>query len=293
MSRYLALWSLLVVLSFAASPVAAEQAAPTASQLSTLFKVDDNDPEAHVPTAQQRTGNPLEFGYFLQDLLTKAEIALKRDDHAGAIKYYRGLAAAIPEEAQGWSKLCEQYEATHDPERAIRACRYAIDRTGVELKDYQRYVSLLVTRPADLNAEEQGDLKKVLQHLETQPGMAIPAAHLGCQAAVRTKDKAALQACTGVLAKAAPDDPKTIVFQWTLAVMNGDRDAAARLVDRAKTAGVAGESIQRMSSVAGMHWWTSPSPRLVVLAGGAVLLALLFLAFHRRRLAASTRRLAP
>src|SRR5512142_3360871 len=41
-------------------------------QLSTLFEIDDDNPEAHVPAAKDRIGNPLEFGYYLQDLLTRA-----------------------------------------------------------------------------------------------------------------------------------------------------------------------------------------------------------------------------
>src|SRR5262245_2247058 len=35
-------------------------------QLSAQFKIYDDDPEASVPTPQQRIGNPLEFGYYLQ-----------------------------------------------------------------------------------------------------------------------------------------------------------------------------------------------------------------------------------
>ena len=46
---------------------------------------------------KQRDGNPLEFGYFVQDLLAKAEIATKKQDHQAAIRYYRALAIGVPD----------------------------------------------------------------------------------------------------------------------------------------------------------------------------------------------------
>src|SRR4051812_42102541 len=48
-------------------------------QLSTIFKINDADPESKVPTPQQRIGNPVEFGYYLQDLLARAESATKKN----------------------------------------------------------------------------------------------------------------------------------------------------------------------------------------------------------------------
>ena len=79
-------------------------------QFSTLFKINDDDPEAQVPTAKDRSGNPLGFGYYVQDLLTRAEVEGKRKNQAGVIKYLRALAAALPEEARSWALLCEAYQ---------------------------------------------------------------------------------------------------------------------------------------------------------------------------------------
>src|SRR4051812_13558756 len=198
--------------SFAALSGGAHAAEPApAGQLSTLFKIDDGDPEAHVPDARERIGNPLEFGYYLQDLLAKAELSTKRNDHQRAIKYYRALAAAIPEQATAWSKLCESYDKAHDPTHAVRACKYAIDREGVQLDDYRRYFALMAARPRDLVPEERNEITEVLDHLDKQPELATPTAHFRCQAAAKMKDAPGLRACTAVLAKVAPDDPKTIV----------------------------------------------------------------------------------
>lgn len=267
------------------SPAKASDLVP--GQLSTLFKINDSDPESSVPTRQQRIGNPLEFGYYLQDLLARAESATKKSDAQGAIKYYRAVAAALPEQAQGWSLLCAAYQTAQDRDRAVRACKYAIDREGAQLKDFHRYVDLLATKPDDLTAEERTDLGGVLEHLDKQPGLEVQTAHLRCQVAVKLKDAGALQVCTAVLAKAAPDDPKTVVFQWTLAVMRGDRVEAARLVGRAQELGVASESIARMNGVA-PSWWSSRSLRVALLA--AVALALVaMVVYSRRRMTAGVR----
>ena len=135
----------------------------------------------------------------------------------------------------------------------------------------------------------------MLEHLDKQPGMAIPAAHLRCQGAIKTNDEAALEACTTVLAKVAPDDPKTVVFQWSLAVMRGDRKQAATLLARAEKMGLATASIDRMSEVVVRgHWWSSRLRGTVGIVGGAaVLLGLLLFIGFRRRLSTGTRRLAP
>lgn len=263
-------------------------------QFSTLFKIaDDDNPEVGVPTAADRNRNPLEFGYYLQDLLTRAEVETKRKDQARVIKYYRALAAAIPEEARGWSLLCEAYQTAGDRERAVRSCKYAIDRQGAQIQDYRRYVELLVAKPSDLDADERTEISAVLAHLDAQPDAAVPAAHLRCEAAVKMNDAAALDACTTVLARVAPDDRKTIVFQWSLAVMRGDRSEAAHLLGKAEKAGLASASIERMSKVEIVsRWWSSPKRGVALLGGLAALAGLLALVAYRRRLAIG-RRLAP
>jgi tetratricopeptide (TPR) repeat protein len=258
---------------------------PKPGQLSTLFPIDDSDPESTVPTPKDRDGNPLEFGYYLQDLVAKAEAATRKNDHAAAIRTYRALAASIPNQAQGWSRLCEAYEAARDRKRALGACNYAIDRQGAELKDFTRFVNLMVSTEASLTAEESTALNEVLTHLDKQPDLAVPAAHLRCKAAVKMNDRAGLEACTGLLAKLAPDDSKTVVFQWSLAVMRGEREQAALLVGRARELGVEMESIDRMTKVTTSWRWSSRMIGAVALGGVGVVVALFVI--RRRRLAAA------
>ena len=259
-------------------------------QLSTLYKINDDDPETYIPTVKDRLANPVEFGYYVQDLLTRAEVEARRKDQARVIKYYRALAAALPEEARGWGLLCEAYQKAGDAERAIRACKYAIDRHGAQLQDFRRTVELLTAKPGDLSPEDREDLTAVLAHLDKQPDLTIPTAHLRCEAGVKMKETAALEACTAVLARTAPDDPKTIVFQWSLAVMRGDRAQAGRLLERAQKAGVAAESIDRMNRFAAAGG--SRTIGIALVGALTTLCALLLLAYFRRR-PAPTGRLAP
>jgi tetratricopeptide (TPR) repeat protein len=223
---------------------------PGPGQLSTKFAIDYWDPEKSVPTAKDRDNNPLEFGYFLQDLLEKAERARKDNDFQALIRFYRAVAKAVPDNAKGWSKLCEAYEFVKDRDRAIRACKYAIERPAVEVQDYVRYVNLVLSKDGALSPAEIADLKAVFEHLEKQgPSTAFLANSLRCQTAVRVKDVEALEACTKEMSRLAPDDAKTVVFQWSLALEKGQRAEAERLIDRAVKAGVLLENIQRMQKV--------------------------------------------
>jgi hypothetical protein len=173
----------------------------------------------------------------------------------------------------------------------LRSCKYAIDRKGVQMKDYARYVDLLVAKPDDLTADDRAELTAVLEHLDKQvkehPDVAVPTAHVRCQAAVRMNDATALRACTAVLAREAPDDQKTIVFQWSLAVMRGDRSEAAALLSRAEKAGVSAEGLEHMSHVVFRgNWWTAHARGAAFLGVVAIALALIALfAYRRRRLA--------
>jgi tetratricopeptide (TPR) repeat protein len=250
-------------------------------QLSTLFKISDEDPESSVPTAVQRDGNPIEFGYFLQDVMAKAETAAKRNDHQSQLHFLRALALAVPDQAKGWSLLCAAYEKANDRQRAINACKYAIDREGAEVQDFMRFVHLIASKEGELDNDERIALHAVLAHVDEDPAMIVPGAQMHCEAGVKLKDEAAMAACTKVLAQAAPNDPKTIVFQWSLAMMRGKRDDARQLVDRAKTAGLTTDAIDRMNDLMSRTRWSSRG-LVGVGAFGAGAAVLLFLLLRRR-----------
>ena len=82
----------------------ADQAAPAAEAVPasgwlSKWHVDREHPEANSPTVKDRNADPLEFGYWLQDLVWKAERAAKSGDHALAAKLYMALATAVPDRA--------------------------------------------------------------------------------------------------------------------------------------------------------------------------------------------------
>lgn len=267
----------------AAGPGATAGGRRLSAQLSTRFKVDDANPEDSIPNSKDRDRNPLEFGYLLQDLLERAEQARKDRDFPAVIRYYRAVAKAVPENAKGWSKLCEAYEIVNDRERAIRACRYAIDRPAAELQDFTRYIHLIIGRPGDLDNSARTELAKVLEHLDTQPDVKVAANHLRCEVAIKLEDAVQLEACTKALAAVAPDDPKTVVFQWTLAMMTGKTEQAKELLVRARAVGVAHDGIERMESVVYRPARFSARTRAAAIAALAMGALGVFLILRRRR----------
>lgn len=252
-----------------------------APQLSVTFKIDHNYPEASVPSVKERNANPLEFGYFLQDLLERGERARQENDLRAVVLYARAVVKAVPERAKSWTKLCEAYERVADRDKAIRACKAALTAAGVELQDYLHYLHLVLDKEGDLSPEERKSLDGVVAHLDAQPGQTLVAEHVRCELGVKAKDVALLRRCTSALDAAAPNDPKTIIFAWTLAVREGRTADAAQLLERAQAAGVVVANLERMEKVtfarAGWSWsrWS--------LAGAALLLVVAASAWALRR----------
>lgn len=244
-------------------------------QLSAKFAIDPRNPEANIPSLKDRNTNPLEFGYFLQDLLERAEQARKQNDFEGVIRYYRAVAKAVPDNAKGWSKLCEAYEFVKDRDRAIRACKYAIDRPAVELQDYLRYVRIILSREGELPASDRGEVNAVLAHLDKQPSLELASNELRCEAGVKLKDAAMLERCTKVLARLAPGDPKTVVFQWSLAMQKGQHSEAERFIALARKSGVVLANVERMEKVTSSSLGGGAAKNMVL---GAIVLLLGILA---------------
>ncbi|MEN9581591.1 MAG: hypothetical protein RJA70_4600, partial [Pseudomonadota bacterium] len=56
------------------SLLVASAAAAAPGDLGTLFQVNDEDPTKNIPTLEQRNTHPLEFGYYLQDLVARGQV---------------------------------------------------------------------------------------------------------------------------------------------------------------------------------------------------------------------------
>jgi tetratricopeptide (TPR) repeat protein len=229
--------------SIATAPV------PSASSrqgwLST-WPVDDDSPENSIPSEKDRNADPLQFGYWIQDVALKAEHASKRGDHAAAARFYAALAKAVPDRAISFIKMCDEYEAMGDRDRAANSCGDALLRDGLTVKDYVHFVTLVLDKPGPLDDKERAALAAVLQHMKGESAGREAEADLQCRVGVRTSNLAQLRECTTELMATAPDDPKTLSYGWALAIQEGHFDEATALIERAKSRGIQAEGIERM-----------------------------------------------
>ncbi|HEY6477647.1 MAG TPA: hypothetical protein VI456_13785 [Polyangia bacterium] len=212
------------------------------------FKLDDADPEGSLPDAKTLADGPLQYGYLLQDLAAKAQHAEKRGDHATASRYYRALAKITPKSPFAPRMLCNQLEASGDLATAIMACRTVLTMEGATAQDYVHFVHLALAKGGQPTAEERKELEAVTAHLAAEPNVGVPAIALRCDVALKFEDVKTLEACTQDLAKAAPKDPRTVSFQWALAIQKKQRSVALQLIDRAREVGVSTSGVTMMES---------------------------------------------
>jgi hypothetical protein len=237
------------------------------------FKIDDANPAASVPSLEARNKQPLQFGYFIQDLTARADAATKKGDHAAAARYYGALAKVAPDVALAPRKLCESLQAAGDLPRAVQACRTALTRGGATAGDFTRFVNLVLGQDGRLPQGEKEELEAVLAHLDGTATLGALLPVLRCEVALRFHDTPALEACTRTLGQVAPNDPKTVSFQWALAIDQRDRDAALRLIDRAKGLGMAKEGVATMERATNdMNRWRLARLALLVVAAVALIL---------------------
>jgi hypothetical protein len=268
--------------------VATAEPLPDRDQLSQ-FKVDDANPEANVPTPELQNKRPLEYGYYLQDLAAKAEKAAKTGDHVAEARFYRALTKAAPTAAYGPRRLCDALEAARDIPNAIVACRTVLTRQGSTAGDYIRFVNLVLTTRGPLPPLEEKELHSVLEHLAGEAQLGALPTMLRCEVALRFNDTPALETCTTELGKTAPNDPKTVSFQWALALARHDRSAALQLVDRARGVGMSKEGVAKMEQATRQMSRRYRARLALMVLGAALVAALLALGFRRlsirRRLA--------
>jgi len=224
------------------------------------FVINFDDPESQIPTIAERNADPLEFGYFLQDLSAEALKAERASDFRKAVKFWRASAKAVPDEAVGFARACRAYQALGERENALPLCARALALHGATAEDYLRFSEAMVATPVALTAEEIRDLDAAIAHLRTQPESAGPAAVMECQLAVKEEDRARLANCTAVLAKTAPDDPHTLTFQWSLAMKQRDYGEARRLLATMATTKMlpSAQAELRVATDKAATWWRRP-----------------------------------
>lgn len=229
------------------------------------FVINFDDPESQIPTIKERNLDPLEFGYFLQDLSAEALKAERKKDYRYAVKFWRASAKAVPDEAIGFSRVCRAYQMLEERENALPYCARALILHGATSEDYLRFSELMVASPGALTAEEIKDMDDAIAHLRAQPDaaeptVAGPAAVMECQLGVKEDDAKRLKSCTAVLAKTAPNDPHTLTFQWSLAMKQHDYSEARRLLAQMATTKMLPEAQEklRFATDKAATWWRRP-----------------------------------
>jgi hypothetical protein len=201
-----------------------------------------------LPTTEQRDADPLNYGYFLMDLADKAQQAAEKHDYAAASKYWEATVLAVPDVALGYRRTCEMAEKAKSMVRAFRYCRAALGRQGVQLSDYEHYFALLQSSPEQLQPEQLADLLEISKHVRATPNGERLADAIDCEYGVRASDFAKLEACSKKLAALAPNDPKTITYQWALALGQERFDDARSLIERARKTSMKPEGIRAMET---------------------------------------------
>jgi tetratricopeptide (TPR) repeat protein len=212
----------------------------------TTWPINEDDPESSVPDAKKRNEDPLQFGYWLQDVALKGEVYAKHGMHDKAIKFYRALAKAVPDRAISFSRLCTEYEAIDDREKAIASCGMAISLQGVTQGDYAHYVHLVLAKTGPLTSQDVGFLNLAIEGFKKDPQAHPLVDKLECEVGTRTSNVELLRECTTALVASAPNDLQTIAFQWALAMQEGKLDDARGLLERAKELGEKDEGVQSM-----------------------------------------------
>jgi hypothetical protein len=233
--------------SLAPLPARAEPRPDRLDRLSN-YTIDDVNPDRSIPSIEKQNKDPIEFGYLLQDMLAKAVQATERGDHAAAARYYHALAIAVPARSYAFSKACDEYTASGDRARALDYCEQALSKEGVTVGDYQKFVRLVLAQTEPLTDEQKKVLGSMIGELSKTSGTTAIPEQLRCEVALRVHDVSALEACSSALATLAPKDPKTISFQWALAIEKHDAGRARVLIGKARELGMSKAGLDRMQA---------------------------------------------
>jgi tetratricopeptide (TPR) repeat protein len=230
--------------AWAQGPPPTTRAAPKAAL--SDWPVDDDNPAGSIPSESRRNSDPLQFGYWIQDLIMKAEHAAKRGNHEQAAKYWEALGIAVPDRSIAFSRLCDEYEADSDYDRAIEACGQALLREGLTVQDYAHFVHVVLAKPGPVEPKEAAALGQVLEHIRTEDAAHDVLHDLECQVGMRTANVPLLKECTAALVATSPDDPKTLSYRWALAMQENRFRDATKLIEAAKAKGAKPEGIASM-----------------------------------------------
>ncbi len=232
------------------SEAASSEPAPPVDAKKEPFPLDHEHPERSVPSRALRDADPIRTALFMLELSIAADDAMAEKDYRSAVKYYGAFAKGTPEQANGFSKLCEAHEALGEWGLARAACAAALSRAGVTLGDYLRTLRLsLADQATPLSEGEVADLDAIIEHLKGEPAAEEAVNFFPCDLALRLNDTGRLQACVQHLREKAPNTRRTLVYEWTLALRTRDFDQARALIEQARTTGAMNLGSQKLAEM--------------------------------------------
>lgn len=154
----------LLVGALLGTVASASAAEPRPGDLASKWPVDDENPMGHVPSVEDRNGDPLEFGYFLQDLMARAQVSQGAENWPDVVKYGEALAVALPDVARPFSMLCVAYAKVGKMEVAHAYCARATNLAGARVIDHLRFLDLTL-RKEKLTQEDLDAAEASLNHL--------------------------------------------------------------------------------------------------------------------------------
>jgi tetratricopeptide (TPR) repeat protein len=214
--------------------------------LNEKFKIDDRDPENHLPSKEEMDKNPLEWGYLLMTFDERAQIAIQRNNWEQALKYHRAAAKLVPDRAVSFALVCKDYEMLGKREEALEACGVAVALPGARLDYFVSFVHLVAQREGGVDAGEAKDALEAIAHLKANESTKLAAYELQCDLGLKMRDDALLDECSRELLVRAPKAPRPTTFAWALALQRGDTDLAKKLIDEARQKGASEASLTKM-----------------------------------------------
>ncbi|MDZ4694955.1 MAG: hypothetical protein SGI86_07360 [Deltaproteobacteria bacterium] len=164
-------WLLLVgVFTLAINPLQAF--GQDESDLATKWKVNDANPKASIPSVDQRNTDPIEFSYFLQDLIARGERAFKEKNWEAAVKFYEAMGFAVPDAGISFSRLCIAYAKLGRYDVAAGNCGRAVSLPLAKVIDHIRFIEYTLKgariEPLDVRNVE-ASLKHLREYIATNP----------------------------------------------------------------------------------------------------------------------------
>ncbi len=163
---------LLAALSFAVPGTPAYAEDLSEGDLATKWKVNDEDPKASIPSETERNKDPMEFAYFLQDLVARGERAFKQGDWESTVKYYNAMSFAVPDAGVSFRRMCVAFAKLGKFAFAAASCGKALSLPMAKVMDHIRYVEYALKSeafgPKDVENIE-ASLKHLREHAAANP----------------------------------------------------------------------------------------------------------------------------